>query len=79
MFDLSSILRIRVLEIPERSFDNSPLNNRDKQREETMTWNTKNRDSGDWFGSSSTGTIMPQVLFRWGEERVLPCPVYWEP
>jgi hypothetical protein len=36
MFDLSTILKIRVLGIPERSFDNNLLNNNDKQREEVM-------------------------------------------
>jgi len=36
MFDLSRILRIRVLGIPEGSFDDSPLNNNDlNQRGET--------------------------------------------
>jgi len=36
------------------------------------------RVSGGQFGSSSTGTFMPQVLFRWGEESS-PCTVYWGP
>jgi len=34
MFDLSRISRNRVLGIPGCSFDDSPLNNNDKQREE---------------------------------------------
>jgi len=46
MFDLSRILRIRVLGI---SFDDSPLNlNNDKHREEMMIWNTQNRVSSGW-------------------------------
>ena len=67
MFDLSRILRISVLGIPGWSFDdNNSLNNNDKQREEVMIWNTQNRVSGGWFGSSSTSTFMPQVLFYIG-------------
>ena len=31
---------------------------------------TQERVSGGQFGSSSTGTFKPLVLFRWGEESV---------
>jgi len=64
-------IRIRVLGIPGWSFDDSSLNNNNlNQRGESVIWNTQRRVSGGWFGSSSTGTFMLQVLFKWGEERV---------
>jgi len=68
MFDLSKILRIKVLGIPDQSFHGSPLNSNNKQREISET---NNKVSGDWFCSSSIGSFMPLVLFIWGEENVL--------
>jgi len=66
MFDLSRILRIR--EISGLSFHHNSFNNNDKQRGGDLKQRATVSDGR--FDSSSTGTFMPQVLFRWGEERV---------
>jgi len=73
MFDLSRILRIRVLGIPGRwSFGGNPLNNNDKERRWSETNININTVSGGWFGSYaskffSDGDIGDHSLFyiRW--------------
>ena len=63
------ILWTRVLGIPDKSFHDSSLNNNYKPIGGDNLKHTT-RDSGSWFGSFSTSTFIPQVFFRWGEERV---------
>jgi len=68
MFDLLTILRIRVLWIPGDEALVAALSTTTIRR--ACDLKQTSTPLADWFGSFPTATFMPQVLFRWGEKRV---------